>query len=108
MMKLIVLNDSIGGHIHIIRDVCFFLNPPLPSYEVATPLFPVGVLLLAFKCKDFGLATLAVCYLARVGRVGGSPPSHTMDGWMDDGLGHNVNQRVYIMIARRDDISSER
>ncbi len=32
MMKLIVLNDSIGGHIHIIRDVCFFLNPPLPSY----------------------------------------------------------------------------
>jgi hypothetical protein len=32
MMKFIVLNDSIGGHIHIIRDVCFFLNPPLPSY----------------------------------------------------------------------------
>jgi hypothetical protein len=25
MMKLIVLNDSIGGHIHIIRDVCCFL-----------------------------------------------------------------------------------
>jgi hypothetical protein len=32
IMRLIVLNDSIGGHIHIFRDVCFFLNPPLPSY----------------------------------------------------------------------------
>jgi hypothetical protein len=27
IMRLIVLNDSIGGHIHIFRDVCFFLNP---------------------------------------------------------------------------------
>jgi hypothetical protein len=33
MMKMIVLNDSIGGHIHIIRKVFLFLvPPPLPSY----------------------------------------------------------------------------
>jgi hypothetical protein len=30
---MIVLNDSIGGHIHIIREVFLFLvPPPLPSY----------------------------------------------------------------------------
>jgi hypothetical protein len=33
LMKFIVLNDSICGYIHIIREVFLFLvTPPLPSY----------------------------------------------------------------------------